>query len=104
MELLKEFDNADIHDLMESFSKWEKTNIKINHGQREKNVELTYGLPYTSGSTCAGLWCTNVSAVYTNDSSLRFDGIGYTTEFEPVAFFTRLDESGNEVEDVLKLL
>ncbi len=103
MELLKNFHNADIEDLIEKFSKWESDNLILTYGKRENNVQDTYGLPYTSSGIYAGLWCTNVQAVYAEDSSLNFDGIGYNTELQPVAFFTRLDDAGNEVEDVVIL-
>lgn len=100
MKLIKDFDEAMTNKLIRKFSHWEFSNLNIKHGKRESNVELTYGLAYTSSSEYAGLWNTNTSAVYATDSSLRFDGIGYDVELNPVAIFTRLDESGSEMEDV----
>jgi len=74
MELLKEFNNTKSNQLIKAFSKWESDNLIITHGKRENSIEDTYGLPYTSSGVYAGLWCTNIEAVYAEDSHLNFDG------------------------------
>ncbi len=103
MELLKDFDDTFVNRLIRKFSHWESDNLIIVHGKRESNVEDTFGLAYTSSSAYAGLWNTNVKAVSVNDNNLVFDGIGYNNNLESVAFFTRYDESGNEIENVFIL-
>ncbi len=104
MELLKDFDESMTNKLIRRFSHWESENLVIVYGKRESNVEDTFGLAYTSSSAYAGLWCTNVKAIYASDSSLVFDGIGYNTDLQPVAFFTKYDEDGNEIENIVKFL
>lgn len=100
MGLLKDFDESMTNKLIRKFSHWESENLVIVHGKHERTVEDTFGLAYTSSSAYAGLWNTNVKAVYASDSSLVFDGIGYNDDLQPVAFFTKYDEDGNEIEDV----
>ncbi len=101
MELLKEFDNKAIKKLIKKFSVWESENLLIVYGKRELTAEDTFGLAYTSSSTYAALWNTNVKAVSIDDSNLVFEGIGYNAEeLKPVAIFTKYDSEGNEIEDV----
>ena len=100
MEMIKEFNTKKIKELVLHFSFWEKENLKINHGKREISSADTFGLPYTSSGDYAGLWNTNTESVLRNNHLLGFDGIGYTTDFVPMAIFTRHDEDGNELETV----
>jgi hypothetical protein len=102
MDLKKEFSNNDSAKLIKIFQKWQQNNVVIQHGWNYNNVEATFGLPYTSSGAYAGLWNTNTQAVYAADNLLSFDGIGYAEDMTPVAFFTRLDDNGNEIEDVIK--
>lgn len=103
MNCKKEFSNEDARNLIKAFSKWEH-NLTIPPEYREKTIELTYGLPYTSSSSYAGLWCTNAPATYKDDEQLIFDGITWSEDNKPIALFTRLDDKGNEVEDVFMVM
>ena len=96
----KEFNNAEIKKLIRVFSLWQADNLIILQGKRESNVADTFGLPYTSSGAYAGLWNTNTESRYTADNTLNFEGIGYNDDGLPVAIFTRLDDMGNEIEDV----
>ena len=98
--MVKEFNTKNMKKLINIFSNWESENLKITIGKRESNVENTYWLPYTSSGDYAGLWNTNTMAVLKSDESLNFDGIGFSTDLKPFAFFTKLDESGNEVKNI----
>ena len=85
----KDFDKT-CNKVIMVFAKWQKTNLKIIHGEYvRKNtvlqtIEYTYGLPYTSSGSFAELRCTNVQAVkwnrvlkqYMNFRCLRLDGEG----------------------------
>ena len=55
--------------------KWLDKHLKIVHGKRERNVELTYGLPYTSSGEYAAIWNTNVDARSLSDLDLQFNGV-----------------------------
>ena len=55
--------------------KWLDKHLKIVHGKRERNVELTYGLPYTSSGEYAAIWNTNVDARSLSDLDLQFKGV-----------------------------
>ena len=94
MKFKKEWTEAEYKAVIKYFSKWEKSNLIIIYGQRERTTEDTYGLPYTSSSSFAMLSNTNVQAKFKNDMNFYFDWLGLTTENEIVAGFT--DENENE--------
>jgi hypothetical protein len=69
---VKELTNQEADKATVVFSGWERKNLTIVHGKREKNAEWTYGLPYTSSGECAELTNTNVSAEYNGDKKYKF--------------------------------
>ena len=76
------------------FSKWEKSNLIITCGRREKTTNDTYGLPYTSSGTFAGLGChCNVNAVLKSDENFIAYEIAVTEENEVVVYLTDADEN-----------
>ena len=76
------------------FAKWERNNLKITHGRREITTSDTYGLPYTSSGTFAGLGChCNVNAVLKSDESFVAYEIAVTEENEVVVYLTDADEN-----------
>ena len=79
--------------VVNAFAKWEKSNLIITTGQRERTTSDTYGLPYTSSGTFAGLGChCNVNAVLKSDSSFVYE-LAITEDFEIVAYFTDAEEN-----------
>lgn len=103
MNCKKEFTDIERKELIKAFSKWEH-NLSIPNEYREHTLELTYGLPYTSSSLYAGLWCTNAPATYKGDNRLSFDGLAWSEDNKPLALFTRLNDEGNEIEDVFMVM
>ena len=76
------------------FKWWERDNLTVTYGKRHGNdVEMTYGLPYTSSQSCAGIWNTNVEAVLNTNRNYKFQGIVIAEKLEIVAYFTDNDES-----------
>lgn len=96
MKLKKEWTEAEHKAVINMFIKWERSNLTITHGHRDRTVEDTYGLPYTSSSGFAMISNTNVMAELKEDRNFNFDWLGLTTENEVVAGFT--DENENEKE------
>jgi len=64
--------------------KWLDKSLRIVHGKRERNVELTYGLPYTSSGDFAAIWNTNVNATSRDDIELQFKGVALDRDENPV--------------------
>ena len=76
------------------FARWERSNLKITHGRREKTTIDTYGLPYTSSGTFAGLGLhCNVNAVLKSDENFVAYEIAVTEENEVVVYLTDADEN-----------
>ena len=71
--------------------KWLDRYLHIVHGRREKNVELTYGLPYTSSGEFAAIWNTNVNAVSRDDIELQFKGVALDKDENPVIIWYKAD-------------
>lgn len=77
------------------FSKWEKDNLKITRGDRERTTRDTYGLPYTSSGVFAGLNChCNVCAVLKNDENFVIYELALSEENKVVVYLA--DAAGNE--------
>ena len=80
--------------------KWLDKHLKIIHGKREKNVELTYGLPYTSSGEYAAIWNTNVDARSEDDPNLAFKGVALDKDNNPVIIWYMTDCDGWKYETV----
>lgn len=65
--------------------------LRIVHGKRERNVELTYGLPYTSSGEYAAIWNTNVDARSNDDTNLAFKGVALDKDNNPVIIWIMTD-------------
>lgn len=74
--------------------KWLDKSLRIVHGKRERNVEDTYGLPYTSSGEFAAIWNTNVDARSLNDLDLQFKGIALDKDNNPVIIWYMTDCDG----------
>ena len=74
--------------------KWLDKSLRIVHGKRERNVELTYGLPYTSSGEYAAIWNTNVDARSLSDSDLQFKGVALDKDNNPVIIWYMTDCDG----------
>ena len=74
--------------------KWLDKHLKIIHGKRERNVELTYGLPYTSSGEYAAIWNTNVDARSLSDLDLQFKGVALDKNNNPVIIWIMTDCDG----------
>ena len=99
MKFKKEWTEAEHKAVINALSKWERSNLTITHGNRERTVEDTYGLPYTSSSGCAMLSNTNVLAKLNGnyDDIFYFDWLGLTEDNEVVAWFTNVDEEEKSI-------
>ena len=93
MEFKKEFNDTTATKMINTFSRWEKKNLTITHGQRERTTSYTYGLPYTSSGEFAGLWNTNVKAVLKTDSQWKFKGLALSEDMDVIVIFTNNKES-----------
>ena len=71
--------------------KWLDKSLRIVHGKRERNVELTYGLPYTSSGEYAAIWNTNVDARSNDDLALQFKGVALDKDNNPVIIWYMTD-------------
>lgn len=81
--------------VINTFAKWEKSNLIITTGQRERTTSDTYGLPYTSSGSFAGLGChCNVNAVLKADKNFVIYELAINEDLEIVAYLT--DEDDNE--------
>lgn len=100
----KEWTNDEIHKVIRKFSLWAPSHLQITHGNKERTISDTYGLPYTSSGECAGVWNTNVEAVLKDDPGFFFQGVMLTEADEVVAWFQNADESAEikALVDVLK--
>lgn len=74
--------------------KWLDKHLKIVHGKRERNVELTYGLPYTSSAEYAAIWNTNVDARSNDDLTLQFKEMALDKDNNPVIIWYMTDCDG----------
>ena len=74
--------------------KWLDKRLRIVHGKRERNVELTYGLPYTSSGEYAAIWNTNVDARSNDDLGLQFKGMALDKDNNPVIIWYMTDCDG----------
>ena len=63
----KEWTDAELRKVIRKFSLWAPSHLQITHGDKERTISDTYGLPYTSSGECAGVWNTNVEAVLKDD-------------------------------------
>lgn len=94
-KLQKEWNNVEevTKKILKVFSKYEKENLIITYGRRERTVSDTYGFPYTSSSDFAMISNCNVLAELKGDRNYRFDWLALTEENEIVAGFTDYDEN-----------
>ena len=51
MKFKKEWTEKELEDVIRAFAMWEKKNLRVTYGNRERTTEGTYGLPYTSSSS-----------------------------------------------------
>ena len=96
----KEWTEKEHKDVILAFAIWEKKNLRITYGDRERTTEDTYGLPYTSSSGLAMLSNTNVIAELINPLSSKkwnFDWLALTEDNEVVAGFTDEDENEKQI-------
>ena len=83
-----------VNRVINIFAKWEKSNLIITYGRRERTTSDTYGLPYTSSASFAGLGChCNVNAVLKSDNNYVIYEIAITENNEIVAYLTDADEN-----------
>lgn len=80
--------------------KWLDKRLRIVHGKRERNVELTYGLPYTSSGEYAAIWNTNVDARSNDNLPLQFKGMALDKDNNPVIIWYMTDCDGWKYETV----
>ena len=99
----KEWTDDELRKVIRKFSLWAPAHLKITYGMRERTIEDTYGLPYTSSGECAGIWNTNVEAVLSADQTFRFQGVLLSEANEIVAWFVNNDESA-ELEVLVDML
>jgi hypothetical protein len=92
MNFLKDWNDEQHKTALRKFKDWERHNLIVTYGKREYNPENTYGLPYTSSGDYAGLWNTNVIAVYSKNRNYRFNGIAINTDKKVVAVFTEYSD------------
>lgn len=74
--------------------KWLDKSLRIVHGKRERNVEDTYGLAYTSSGEYAAIWNTNVDARSNEDLDLQFKGMALDKDDNPVIIWYMADCDG----------
>lgn len=78
-----------------AFSMWERKNLEIVHGKRDRNTEYTYGLPYTSSGCFAGLGLhCNVGAVLKSDKSFTAYEVAVNEKHEIIVLL--MDDDENE--------
>lgn len=77
--------------------------LQIVHGRREKTVEFTYGLPYTSSGEYAAIWNTNVDARSNDDPNLQFKGVALDKDNNPVIIWYIIDCEGWKYETILSV-
>lgn len=83
-----------VNRVINIFAKWEKSNLIITYGRRERTTSDTYGLPYTSSGVFASLGChCNVNAVLKSDNNYVIYEIAITENNEIVAYLTDADEN-----------
>ena len=82
------------HKVAVAAVKWLDKHLEIVHGKRERNVELTYGLPYTSSGEYAAIWNTNVDARSLSDLDLQFKGVALDKDNNPVIIWYMTDCDG----------
>ena len=99
----QEWTDAELRKVIRKFSLWAPSHLQITHGNKERTIEDTYGLPYTSSGECAGVWNTNVEAVLRDDPTFFFQGVLLTEANEVVAWFQNVDESA-ELEALIDVL
>ena len=90
-------------DVVGTLQAWyDKGNLVVNkrHGSTYgKGVEDIFGLPYTSSSSFAAIWNTNVEAHYVMNPALKFEGVAISEKGDIIAYFLVIDRDGNEVGD-----
>lgn len=91
MNFLKEWDRVENLDyeaitkkVYKAFANWERNNLKITYGHRDRNVEYTYGLAYTSSSSFALLGICNVEAVLKEDNTFKAEYIAINDNLDIV--------------------
>lgn len=94
-EKVNEFSYEEINkQVYKVFSSWERRNLEIIHGSRDRNTEYTFGLPYTSTGAFAslGLHC-NVEAVLKSDKNFVAYELAVNEDLEIVVYLTDADEN-----------
>jgi hypothetical protein len=97
MNFKKEWSDDELDRVVNVFSKWEKKNLTITYGKRERTTEDTYGLPYTSSSDYAMISNTNVKAVLNTGKEFNFDYLALTEDNEVVAMFENNDNEEKSI-------
>lgn len=95
MKFIKEWNNYEetTKKVHKAFARWERNNLLVLNGKRDKNIEYTYGLPYTSTSDFAMIGNTNCEAEYKKDRNLHFEYIAITEENEIVVALWDAEEN-----------
>lgn len=84
MNFIPEWTEEQLKNAEKIFSKWQAFNLKVTHG-KDRNVESTYGLPYTSSSSYAMIGNTNCIAKYIKDDRYNFEHVAITPAGQYVA-------------------
>ena len=79
--------------VVKAFEKWYKGNLRITHGSGN-NVELLFGLPYTSSSDYAALWNCQAEAELKADPQWKFNALAISEDREILVVFDR-EDTGN---------
>lgn len=82
-----------VKKVIKAFEKWYKENITITRG-KDRNVYLTFGLPYTSSSAYAALWNCQGEAYLNEDPQWKFNALAISEDREILVVFDR-EDTGN---------
>lgn len=76
-----------------AFTNWYRKNITITRG-KDRTVELTFGLPYTSSSDYAALWNCQAEAYLNEEPQWKFNALAISEDRKILAVFER-EDTGN---------
>lgn len=93
MKFKKEWTEQELNAVIKLFKGWAARNLKIIYGQRDRTIESTYGLPYTSSSNYAMIANTNVQAEMWGLSGWNFEHLALTETGDVIAVFWDKEEN-----------
>lgn len=76
--------------IIRAFTNWARENLVITYG-KDRDMEMTFGLPYTSSSDYAALWACQGKGEYKLDRDWKFEALAVTTDGKYVAVFENED-------------